>query len=122
MTTPLLRPMSPQDIPPPPLPTSYSHLQKNEPSFRQVHPKQRNIMEPFNYLKPCPEEISYEYDSTGTFHWCSARSMDHCLFSRQAMSRMVLNGHVVVCLFAEHDSPHIGLRNLIMPLRASNLK
>ena len=48
--------------------------------------------------------------------------MDHCLFSRQQMSRMVLNSHVVVCLFAEHDSPLIGLRNLIMPLRASNLR
>ena len=33
----------------------------------------------------------------------------------------VLNGHVVVCLFADPDSPLIGLRNLVMPLRASNL-
>lgn len=32
----------------------------------------------------------------------------------------VLNGHVVVCLFADPDSPLIGLRNLVMPLRASN--
>merc|ERR1719516_679102 len=32
----------------------------------------------------------------------------------------VLNGHVVVCLFAHSDSPLIGLRNLVMPLRASN--
>ena len=29
----------------------------------------------------------------------------------------VLNGHVVVCLFADPDSPLIGLRNLVMPLR-----
>ena len=29
----------------------------------------------------------------------------------------VLNGHVVVCLFADKDSPLIGLRNFIMPLR-----
>ena len=62
------------------------------------------------------------YSLSGTFHWCPARSMDQCLFSRQQMSRMVLNSHVVVCLFAEHDSPLIGLRNLIMPLRASNLR
>ena len=33
----------------------------------------------------------------------------------------VLNGHVVVCLFADPDSPLIGLRNLVMPLRASNI-
>ena len=66
--------------------------------------------------------ISYHYDSTGVFHWCPARSMEKCLFSRQEMASMVHNNHVVVCLFAEHDSPLIGLRNLIMPLRASNLK
>ena len=50
------------------------------------------------------------------------RAMDQCLLTRQAMARMILNSHVVVCLFAEHDSPLIGLRNLIMPLRASNLR
>ena len=66
--------------------------------------------------------ISYEYDSTGVFHWCTARSLDKCLFSRQEMASMVHNNHVVVCLFAEMDSPLIGLRNLIMPLRASNLR
>ena len=32
----------------------------------------------------------------------------------------VMNGHVVVCLFANPESPLIGLRNLVMPLRASN--
>lgn len=32
----------------------------------------------------------------------------------------VLNGHVVVCLFADRNSPLIGLRNFVMPLRASN--
>lgn len=32
----------------------------------------------------------------------------------------VLCNHVVVCLFADATSPLIGLRNLVMPLRASN--
>ena len=73
-------------------------------------------------LETEPDLISYHYDSTGIFHWCPPRSMEKCLFSRQEMCSMVHNGHVVVCLFAEHDSPLIGLRNLIMPLRASNLR
>ena len=30
-------------------------------------------------------------------------------------------GHVVVAVFAEPDSPLLGLRNLVMPLRASNI-
>jgi len=32
----------------------------------------------------------------------------------------VMTNHVVVCLFADANSALIGLRNLIMPLRASN--
>ena len=32
----------------------------------------------------------------------------------------MLSDHVVVCLFAKAESPLIGLRNLIMPLRSSN--
>lgn len=32
----------------------------------------------------------------------------------------VLSGHVVVCIFGDVKSALIGLRNLVMPLRASN--
>ncbi|XP_047741352.1 calcium-activated potassium channel slowpoke [Hyalella azteca] len=42
------------------------------------------------------------------------------LLDRNQAAMTVLNGHVVVCLFADPDSPLIGLRNLVMPLRASN--
>lgn len=34
----------------------------------------------------------------------------------------VLSNHVVVCLFANARSPLIGLRNFVMPLRASNFR
>ena len=39
---------------------------------------------------------------------------------RNQAAMTVLNGHVVVCLFADPESSMIGLRNLVMPLRASN--
>jgi len=39
---------------------------------------------------------------------------------RDQAAQTVLSDHVVVCLFAKAESPLIGLRNLIMPLRASN--
>ena len=61
-----------------------------------------------------------KYDSTGMFHWCSARSIEDCILDRNQAAMTVLSGHVVVCLFADPDSPLIGLRNLVMPLRASN--
>lgn len=62
-----------------------------------------------------------KYDSTGMFHWCQARRFEDCLLDRNIAAMTVFNGHVVVCLFADPDSPLVGLRNLVMPLRASNL-
>lgn len=115
MTKPLLSPSSPQEL----LPTYKYEHNISTPAPRPSN--KPSMMQPLQYIT-YQEEISYEFDSTGTFHWCPPRSMEHCLYSRQAMSRTVLNGHVVVCLFAEHDSPLVGLRNLIMPLRASNLR
>ena len=77
-----------------------------------------------------------KYDSTGMFHWTPPRSIEDCILVREIVdlptnshfsyqdrnqaAMTVLNGHVVVCLFADPDSPLIGLRNLVMPLRASN--
>lgn len=54
------------------------------------------------------------------FHWSPARNLEDCILDRNQAAMTVLNGHVVVCLFADPDSPLIGLRNLVMPLRASN--
>ena len=39
---------------------------------------------------------------------------------REQAAMTVLSNHVVVALFADAYSPLIGLRNLVMPLRASN--
>jgi potassium large conductance calcium-activated channel subfamily M alpha protein 1 len=66
------------------------------------------------------EQQDMKYDSTGMFHWCPSRSIEECILDRSQAAMTVLNGHVVVCLFADKDSPLIGLRNFIMPLRASN--
>merc|ERR1719340_111294 len=66
------------------------------------------------------EKTEMKYDSTGMFHWTPARSIEDCILDRNQAAMTVLNGHVVVCLFADADSPLIGLRNLVMPLRASN--
>lgn len=42
--------------------------------------------------------------------------------TREQAAMTVLSNHVVVCLFADSHSAVIGLRNLIMPLRASNFE
>merc|ERR1719204_1946954 len=66
------------------------------------------------------EQTVMIYDSTGMFHWTPARAIEECIIDKKEAAMTVLNGHVVVCLFADVDSPLIGLRNLVMPLRASN--
>ena len=78
------------------------------------------------------EKTEMKYDSTGMFHWTPSRSLEECILvstiinvrggsklfilqDRNQAAMTVLNGHVVVCLFADPDSPLIGLRNLVMP-------
>ncbi len=61
------------------------------------------------------------YDSTGNFHWCPARELHSTLVTRQEAAEANFSGHVVLAIFAEEDSIALGLRNLVMPLRASNI-
>ena len=61
------------------------------------------------------------YDSTGLYHWCVERELDSVLLTRQEVGEKELKGHLVVAVFSDPESPPLGLRNLIMPLRASNI-
>ncbi|XP_029934155.1 calcium-activated potassium channel subunit alpha-1-like isoform X1 [Myripristis murdjan] len=61
-----------------------------------------------------------KYDSTGMFHWCPSKDIEKVILTRSEAAMTVLSGHVVVCIFGDVKSALIGLRNLVMPLRASN--
>uniref|UniRef100_A0A670ZT55 BK channel n=1 Tax=Pseudonaja textilis TaxID=8673 RepID=A0A670ZT55_PSETE len=61
-----------------------------------------------------------KYDSTGMFHWCPPKEIDKVILTRSEAAMTVLSGHVVVCIFGDVTSALIGLRNFVMPLRASN--
>uniref|UniRef100_A0A8C5UZE0 Calcium-activated potassium channel subunit alpha-1 n=1 Tax=Microcebus murinus TaxID=30608 RepID=A0A8C5UZE0_MICMU len=50
----------------------------------------------------------------------SPLSMRRLRETRSEAAMTVLSGHVVVCIFGDVSSALIGLRNLVMPLRASN--
>ena len=62
-----------------------------------------------------------KYDSTGLYHWCPGTQLDSVLLTREEAAEADLTGHVVVAVFSDPDSPALGLRNLVMPLRASNI-
>ncbi|XP_028424025.1 calcium-activated potassium channel subunit alpha-1-like isoform X11 [Perca fluviatilis] len=61
-----------------------------------------------------------KYDSTGMFHWCPSKDIEKVILTRSEAAMTVLSGHVVVCIFGDVKSALIGLRNFVMPLRASN--
>ena len=73
------------------------------------------------------------FDGTGCFHWVMGRTAEECTltrwllllleqpgggpFPRQEAMVTMFAGHIVVGVFADEDSPMIGLRNFVMPLR-----
>ncbi|CAI5795661.1 potassium channel subfamily U member 1 [Podarcis lilfordi] len=59
-------------------------------------------------------------DSSGMFHWCKAVPFDKALLKRRKGQSNDMRDHIVVCVFGDATSALIGLRNFVMPLRASN--
>ncbi|KAK1904963.1 Calcium-activated potassium channel subunit alpha-1 [Dissostichus eleginoides] len=116
-----------------------SHIEDEHPSTLSPKKKQRNggmRNSPNNSPKmmsrhdplliPGNEQIESmdmnvkRYDSTGMFHWCPSKEIEKVILTRSEASMTVLSGHVVVCIFGDVTSALVGLRNLVMPLRASN--
>ncbi|XP_014811755.1 PREDICTED: calcium-activated potassium channel subunit alpha-1 isoform X13 [Calidris pugnax] len=113
-------------------------LEDEQPSTLSPKKKQRNggmrnspnsspkLMRHDPLLIPGNEQIDNmdanvkKYDSTGMFHWCPAKDIEKVILTRSEAAMTVLSGHVVVCIFGDVKSALIGLRNLVMPLRASN--
>ncbi|XP_023325746.1 calcium-activated potassium channel slowpoke [Eurytemora carolleeae] len=67
------------------------------------------------------ETAKMMYDSTGCFHWCTSRTIEECILTRQEATVTMFAGHIVIAIFSDETSPLLGLRNLVMPLRASNI-
>jgi len=84
--------------------------------------KNKQLQGDTSYNEPTAvEQSQMKYDSTGMYHWCPSRNINDCLMERQDAAMTILQDHVIVAVFAETDSPLIGLRNLVMPIRASNI-
>ena len=59
-------------------------------------------------------------DTTGCFYWCPSRSFHDALKNQKELGETVLRNHIVIGVLAESDSPLLGLKNLVLPLRASS--
>jgi hypothetical protein len=58
------------------------------------------------------------FDSTGMFHWTHPQSFESCVLN--GGKKQNFTSHVIVCVYADKTSPLLGLRNFVLPLRASN--
>ena len=93
----------------------------------------------FNYLLRCRDSVSFyklgekhsdknltinststleKFDITGMFHWTDKKNFEDCLLN--STHKYDFSNHVIVCVFSNENSPLIGLRNFVLPLRASN--
>lgn len=63
--------------------------------------------------------VEEKFDSTGMFHYCSERSFEGQSINPN-QKHIQFRNHVIVCVFADINSPLLGLRNFVLPLRASN--
>ncbi|XP_068131053.1 potassium channel subfamily U member 1 isoform X2 [Hyperolius riggenbachi] len=59
-------------------------------------------------------------DSTGMFHWCKAIPLQQATLGHQTAAQMDFEDHILVSIFGDVTSASIGLRDFVMPLRASN--
>jgi len=95
-----------------PIKKSVSMKEENAPEIVQENPRPPMRQDPMRNGHPVIvqpsadfdfEKTEMKYDSTGMFHWTPARSIDECILDRNQAAMTVLNGHVVVCLFAHSD-------------------
>ena len=62
--------------------------------------------------------VEEKFDTTGMFHWTEEQNMERCMLD--GTQKHEFSNHVIACIFADKNSPLIGLRNFVLPLRASN--
>ncbi|XP_076855986.1 calcium-activated potassium channel subunit alpha-1-like isoform X2 [Brachyhypopomus gauderio] len=97
-------------------PLSSKKKQQNEGMRDSMSSSPQNTRHPMEMM----DDNVKRYDSTGMFHWCPAKDIEKAVLTRSEASMTVLSSHVVVCIFGDMKSAVVGLRNLVMPLRASN--
>ena len=71
-----------------------------------------------NKINASASIVEEKFDTTGMFHWSEEQTLDDLMLD--CNQKHEFTNHVIVCVFADKESPLIGLRNFVLPLRASN--
>ncbi|KAI0979892.1 hypothetical protein GJ496_001934 [Pomphorhynchus laevis] len=109
----------------------YTHKQAGKALIQTAYriislPYQRSSIVPPNIEIDSSIDIDINnFDASGMYYRCEAKTIEECTLNDSLHTdfvlKHVLRNHIVVCLFANADSPSIGLRSFMLPLRASNL-
>uniref|UniRef100_A0A667H952 BK channel n=1 Tax=Lynx canadensis TaxID=61383 RepID=A0A667H952_LYNCA len=86
-------------------------------------PQMFSANSPFSLLRAFlyePEPGCDQLDDSGMFHWCRAIALDRVILKRMDKSKHEFRNHVVACVFGDAHSTLMGLRNFVIPLRASS--
>ncbi|XP_069872139.1 potassium channel subfamily U member 1 [Dipodomys merriami] len=59
-----------------------------------------------------------QLDSSGMYHWCKSTPLEKVILKRS--SKYEFRNHIVACVLGDAHSTLMGLRNFVIPLRASN--
>ncbi|XP_072491314.1 potassium channel subfamily U member 1 isoform X2 [Notamacropus eugenii] len=60
------------------------------------------------------------FDYNGMYHWCKSVPLENVILKHIEHDMTKFRNHIVVCVFGNSQSPLVGLRNFVMPLRTSN--
>uniref|UniRef100_A0A8C9PXC4 BK channel n=1 Tax=Spermophilus dauricus TaxID=99837 RepID=A0A8C9PXC4_SPEDA len=74
----------------------------------------------FRTLLGNTEQESDKLDGSGMFHWCKAVPLEMVTLKRSEKSKHDFRNHIIACIFGDAHTALMGLRNFVMPLRASN--
>ncbi|CAF0722248.1 unnamed protein product [Didymodactylos carnosus] len=99
------------------------HYRTELTSFAALKPRREistQRSESFAGLPLSNLSLEFCFDTTGMFYWCPTQEIEQQTINIRM--KCELSNHVICCIFAEENSPVIGLRNFVMPLRASNFE
>ena len=85
----------------------------------KLHPHSHQAQEEsYNEILPEEEEDSPLHSHKGpTVYTCEKRTLESCILQPGTE----LNGHIVLCIFANQSSPPLGLHDFVRPLRSNTI-
>ncbi|OAF67328.1 hypothetical protein A3Q56_04942, partial [Intoshia linei] len=98
-------------------------VNRKNKKITSIHSQTVSYNPPLNKMSKNELSNSHStFDSTGMFHWIKSVPIENITMTLEEAKNKQFSSHIVICLFGTSRSPLLGLRNFVMPLRASNFR